>query len=400
MFKEFFLFFKNNFREVRFGWTLTLLSSFGQTFLISLYVPEIIKIFGISEGYFGGIYAIATVVASFLLISLGHLIDHKPTKNVTFYTIFGLALSTAFLGFSEIHISILLVALIGLRLTGQGLLSHISQTILSRRFNRDRGKALSIATTGYSIGEALFPIIISSLLLWSNLKTTTLLCAAFLIFYLMRLFFLDTRKFDNDLNLEKKVAGKFLLKGFKNIITERKFLVIMPASFALSFTSTAFFFYQYVFAEKLNWSITLYASFFMVYAVTRFFMSFVGGFLVDRFSAEKVFKFYLIPMAIGLIPMIFNDSIIAALFFLLMAGVTTGLAGTVKTSLIAEIYGTAQLGAIRSFFNMFMVLSTAIGPLFIGIMIDTGFSFHYIVLALCSLIFIAVLNCQRTINKI
>lgn len=396
--KKFITFIKENFNEVKFGWTLTFLSSFGQTFLISLYVPEIIKIFDISEGFFGGIYAAATVIASVLLITLGHLVDHKPVKKVTFYTIFGLALSTALLGFSEIHISLLFVSLIGLRLTGQGLLSHISQTVLSRRFELNRGKALSIASSGYSIGEAVFPIILSSLILWFDLRTTTILCSAFLIIYLMRLLFLDVKKFDEDLDMEKRASGKVMFKNFGKMLISKKFLVIMPASFSLSFISTAFFFYQYVFAENLNWSVTVYAVFFTIYAVCRFIMAFVGGFLVDKYSAKIIFRVFLIPMGLGLVPMIFTNSIFAALFFLVMAGITAGIAGTVKTSLVAEVYGINNLGSVRSFFNMFMVLSTALGPLVVGIMMDNGINFNMIILCLLLLTIAAIINSQRSMQ--
>ncbi|PKQ46851.1 MFS transporter [Confluentibacter flavum] len=397
--KEYFTFFKKNFKEVRFGWTLTLLSGFGQTYFISLYVPEIIKVFGISNGLFGGIYAAATVITSFLLITLGHFVDHKPIKTVTFYTILGLALSSILLGFSEIHMIVLFLALLGLRLTGQGLLSHISQTVLSRRFDLDRGKALSIASSGYSVGEAIFPIIVTSLLLWSNLKTTSLLCAAFLVFYLIRMRFLDLKKFDKDLDLESKISGKILLTDFKDIISERKFFIIMPSSFVMSFVSTAFFFYQYIFVKDLKWSVTLYASFFIVYAITRFIMSLIGGLLVDRFSAKKLFRFYLIPLGIGLFPMVVSNHILAALFFLVMIGITTGLAGTVKTALLAEVYGTGKLGTVRSFFNMFMVLSTAAGPLVVGIMMDNGINFNMIILLLILLTFAVILNNQRSLFR-
>ena len=393
--KDYFIFFKNNAAEIRFAWTLTFLSSFGQTFLISLYVPELLKQFEISEGFFGGIYAIATVVASILLIMIGHTVDHKPIRKVTFYTILALALSTILLAFSTYHLILLFIALIGLRLNGQALLSHISQTILSKRFHLDRGKALSIASSGFPIGEAIFPVILTSLLLWKGLRINALISAAFLGIYLIRLLFFKVKSFDENLDTSKKGSGKLLYGEFKGLLKEKKFWIIVAASMSLSFVTTAFFFYQYVFAENLNWSVTLYAIFFTVYAICRFVMAFVGGLLVDKYSARKVFRFYLAPIIIGLIPMIFTDHIFAALFFLAMAGISQGTAGTVKTAVVAETYGTKKLGTIRSFFNMFMIFSTALGPLVIGIMMDNSVSFSLLMLTLTGLLFIAFMNSQR-----
>lgn len=79
---------------------LTFLSSFGQTFLISMYVPEILKTFSISNGLFGSIYAVATVAASLIMLSTGHLVDHKPVKKITTLTLLALSLSSFLLGIS------------------------------------------------------------------------------------------------------------------------------------------------------------------------------------------------------------------------------------------------------------------------------------------------------------
>lgn len=346
--KDYFIFFKNNSPEIRFGWTLTFLSSFGQTFLISLYVPTLLEQFHISEGFFGGIYAISTVIASILLISIGHTVDHKPIRKVSFYTILALAASTVLLGLSRYHIAILFVALIGLRLNGQALLSHISQTILSKRFQVDRGKALSIASSGFPMGEAVFPVILTSLLIWKGILVTTLSSAAFLLLYLGRLLIFEVKSFDEDLDPSRNTSGKLIVGEFQELLKE-KILDYRSCQYVAELCNNRIFFYQYVFAEDLNWSVTLYASFFTVYAVCRFVMAFVGGLLVDRYSARKVFRFYLLPITIGMIPLIFTQHIFAALFFLAMAGISQGTAGTVKTAVVAETFGTAKLGAIRSF---------------------------------------------------
>lgn len=393
--KDFIIFFKKNSPEIRFGWTLTFLSSFGQTFLISLYVPELLEQLEISKGFFGGIYALATVAASVLLINFGHNVDHQPIRKVTFLTILALMLSTLLLGFANYHIVILFIALIGLRLNGQALLSHISQTILSKRFHMDRGKALSIASSGFPIGEAFFPVILTSILAWKGMQAATLISAGFLLIYLFRLYFFKGNKFDEHLTETKESSKKLLSGEFSRLIKEKKFWIIAPASMALSFVTTAFFFYQYLFAEQLNWSATLYASFFTVYAACRFIMSFVGGLLIDKFSARKVFRFYLLPITIGIIPLIFSSSIAAALFFLAMAGISQGTAGTVKTAVVAETYGTEKLGTIRSFFNMFMIFSTALGPLVIGTMMDFSATFSLLIFTLAALLGIAFFNSQR-----
>ncbi|WP_029037590.1 MFS transporter [Salinimicrobium xinjiangense] len=392
--KDFFFFVKDNFRKVSFGWVLTFLSGFGQTFLISLYVPEIIKTFQISEGAFGSLYAACTIVASFIMLSVGHTVDYKPAKKVTAWTIIGLGLSSILLGFSY-HILFLFIAITGLRLTGQGLLTHISMTIMSKRFTKDRGKALSFSTLGFSMSEAVFPIIISLIIGFFNWRVAAIASGIIVFLYLIRLKYIDLMVFDEQLSGQGRQSALVLLKDYKKIVFDKKFVVMMPASFILSFTATAIFFYQYVFVENKGWSVTLYATFFTVYAITRFLFSLLGGVWVDKFTARKMFRYYLIPVTLGMLPLALMDSIIGALIFLIFTGVTVGVSGTVKTALLAEIYGTEKMGAIRSVFTMFMVISTALGPLVVGLLMDAGVSFENLILGLFAATGLVIINSQR-----
>ncbi|TBW30428.1 MFS transporter [Gramella sp. KN1008] len=378
---------------------LTFLSSFGQTFLISIYVPEILKTFSISNGLFGSIYAVATVTASVIMLSVGHMVDHKPVKRVTALTLAGLAVSSLLLGMSHLSIAILIIALTGLRLTGQGLMSHISLTVMSRHYDLDRGKALSIASLGYAVGEAVFPLFISTLILWYDYEIAAMASAAFLFLYLLRFYFMDLEYFDKDLALVKKPSALSLLKDYKDLLKKKVFFILMPVSFALSFTITAVFFYQYVVVEDKGWSVSLYAGFFTAYAITRVVFSILGGVLVDKYSGKKMFRLYLIPFALGLIPFAVSDSIFGALTFLILAGISVGMAGTVKSAVLAEVFGVEKLGTIRSVFTMFMVMSTALGPLIFGTLMDMGIEFQTILLFTAAVLALIILNAQR-ISKV
>lgn len=392
--KDFYYFLRGNFRKVSFGWLLTFLSGFGQTFLISLYVPEILKSFEISEGAFGSIYAGCTVAASFIMLTVGHTVDHKPVKKITAYTVIGLALSSILLGFSN-NLIFLILAITGLRLTGQGLMTHISMTIISKQFIADRGKALSFSSLGFSMSEAVFPLMVAFLISWFDWRVAAISSGVFLLLYLLRLKFTRLESFDEKLSRQEKPSTWSLLKDYKSVVFDKKFGVMMPASFILSFSATAIFFYQYVFVENKGWSIHLYATFFTVYAITRFLFSLFGGIWVDKFTAKKLFRYYLIPMNIGLLPFAFMNSIVGALIFLVSIGITMGISGTVKTSLIAELYGTEKMGAIRSVFTMFSVISTALGPLVVGLLMDAGITFEVIMAGIFVTTLIIVLNSQR-----
>jgi len=380
---------------VGFGYTLTFLSSFGQTFLISLYVPQIMEEFSISNGVFGGLYAFATIVSSIIMLTVGHTIDHKPVKQVTMFTTIGMAVSTLILGFSHYILIILLVALMGLRLTGQGLLSHISLTVMSRQYTTNRGKALSIAMLGYSVGEAILPLILSVIIVNYNYEVSAWVCAVFLGFYIVRLYFQDLDRLDEFNDFNQKPTAKTLMGDYSALLKNKFFWILIPATFVLGFVNTAVFFYQYVFVEQKGWSVALYASFFTAYAVSRFLFSIFGGIWVDKYTAKKLFRIYMIPLILGLIPFAFVNHIFGALVFLILSGCTMGLSGTVKTALLAELFGTEKLGAIRSLFTMVMVVSTALGPLMVGILMDMKLDLQWIISILILMVFIVFVNAQR-----
>lgn len=390
---QFIGFIKQNLKPLSYGWLLTFLSSFGQTYLISLYVIHIVKDFGITEGGFGAIYAGCTVMSSIIMLSIGHTVDHISVKKVTFFTILALGLCCILMGFSY-HLAFVFIALVGMRLAGQGMLSHISFTILSKYFDKDRGKAISFSTLGFSIGEATLPLIIVSITAYFNWRIAMIGSGLLLLLYLIRLKFTDLSHFNKQLD-QHKPNSKSLFKDFFEIIKDKRFMIVMPTSIVISFTVTAVIFYQYVFVEQKGWSAALYAGFFTVYAITRLLFSLFGGLWVDRFTAKTLFRFYLIPIIFGLLAFAFINSIVGALIFLMLMGVSVGMSGTIKTAVLAEVYGVKKLGTIRSLFSMFMVFSTALGPLLIGIMIDYGISITIIMSSLAGFVFLCLLNAQR-----
>lgn len=76
-----------------------------------------------------------------------------------------------------------------------------------------------------------------------------------------------------------------------------------------------------------------------------------------------------------------------------------GMAGTVKTAILAELFGTEKLGTIRSMFTVFMVLSTAIGPLVVGVMMDYDIAFQWIIFSLVVMLILVIINAQRISSR-
>ncbi len=393
--KSYYPFLKKNYREVGFGGILTFFSSFGQTFIISLYVPSILVAFNISKGLFGTYYAIGTLVASVILLTIGHAIDHQPVRRVTNYTIAGLSISAILLGISFNPI-LLIVALTGLRLTGQGLMGHISLTVMSRNYKTNRGKAVSIASLGYSVGEAILPLIVTFFILQTSWRTTAIGSGAVTLLLLLPIFGKGRLEAMDVPAAEVQYKGqKELWKNFGKMIKERTFWILAPAIFILSFITTAIFFYQIIIAQQRGWSVTLYTGFFAGYGIARFFISIIGGQWIDKYGAAKLFKYYLLPLLAGLICLITIPDISGAAIFLFLVGIAQGLSGIIKSAIIAEKYPSASLGAVRSLYTMVMVISTAAGPVLLGHLLDMNMSIPLIFSILTALLIIVIFNNLR-----
>ena len=77
-------------------------------------------------------------------------------------------------------------------------------------------------------------------------------------------------------------------------------------------------------------------------------------------------------MILGFIISILFKSILSPIIFFIFIAVTNGTANVLMTSTWSEIYGTKNLGAIRSVTISLMVFSTALSPLLFGLLIDFG----------------------------
>ena len=76
-------FYRDNARWLMAGLMLAFFSSFGQTFFISLFAGQIKEIYGLSDGGWGGIYTLGTLISAALLIQAGGLADTVALRRLT-----------------------------------------------------------------------------------------------------------------------------------------------------------------------------------------------------------------------------------------------------------------------------------------------------------------------------
>ncbi|MEM6378427.1 MAG: MFS transporter [Bacteroidota bacterium] len=364
-----------------FGLILTFFSSFGQTFLISLYIPELEQVFSLNNTKLSSMYATATMASAFCLPWIGRLVDTVSLKRFSFGVLLGLAL--ACLGFSWIaHPLLIIPVFFGLRLFGQGLMSHTSISTMARAFEADRGKAIGIATTGHSLGEAILPLLISIIIVQMGWRLAFRLEALIIVLIVIPVIFLLLRNQERDLLYPNVIQAKDQKKAQNPLLLfkEKSFWMIAPAVFILGFLNTAVFFFQIKFGTSRTWSPEWMAVSLAIFALVGATSMVVAGPLVDRWSARRLFPFMLFPYLVGVLILSFGQAAITYPIALAFLAMSNGAGSTIKNALFAEVFGTEVIGSVRSLFTTVMVFSTALGPISFGLLLDQSWSFGQVFL--------------------
>lgn len=380
-------FFSENRSLVLFGFLLTFFSSFGQTFLVSLFVPEVLEEFELTNASFGSVYAAATLFSAFCLTWLGRFIDVTDLRKFSWMVIAGMVV--ALLIFSQAsYVVLLAVGLFGMRLSGQGLMSHTAITTMARYFDNVRGKAISITTLGFPAGSAIFPLIMALSIEAFGWRQTLVFSAVFvavvlppLVAYLLRDVETDPQvlhqKREEEISDSEGEAEKEKeVPSYRQILRSKAFWLIAPGSIAIPLLNTTFFFYQIPLAEAKGWSAEWVAACFVAYSVASAFCMIAAGQLIDRLSATRLFPYFLFPLLGALSLVITSDSPWITPVYLILIGISNGFGNTIKSAVQAELFGIEFLGTVRSLFTALMVVSTAIGPALFGFLLDGGMSFE------------------------
>ena len=366
-----------NVRWIAGGFLLTLFSSFGQTFFISLSNGGIREDYGLGHGDFGVLYMLATLASAATLPLFGRALDRFPTVAVAAVTILMLAASSALMGVAG-SLPTLVVALYLLRLFGQGMMTQTAMTATGRWFAANRGRAISVVSLGFHVGSAALPflfVLVADLVGW---RGSWLFCTVFLTVIALPLVSALMRK-ERDPQSEARSKAQRTMKHWTRaeVLGDPTFYAICLGVLAPAFVGTTIFFHQVYLTEIRGWPLPLFASGFVVLSVTTMAVSLVAGQLIDRFSAVSLLPLFLVPLALACLAAAFLTAPWAIFVFMALLGVSYGFSSTLEGALWPEIYGTEHLGAVRSVVVAAMVFASAVGPGLTGYLIDAGVDYSY-----------------------
>ncbi len=379
-----FSFIARNGRWLAGGFVCTLFSSYGQTFLISLSSGHIREELSLSNGDFGFIYMIATLASAALLPYVGAFIDRVPVVRFAVFAGLGLATAMVLMAFAH-SVWTVGLAIIGLRLFGQGLFPHTAFTAIGRWYSANRGRAVSIAALGHQVGEALMPLTFVALAVSFGWRGSWIAGAvAILVIALPVILWSFAKGREPQGHVGGAAAGAVQGRQWTRgeVLRDPWFYPLMAAVLAPPVIGTILFFHQVYMVEQRGWDITGFSVATPVLAGFAIVSTMVSGRLVDRLGSATLLPLMLALLGTAALTLAFWHDFAALFVFMAIAGSCFGMAATIYGALWPEIYGTKHLGAVRSMITGAMVFSTAVGPGLSGWLIDTGVSFDIQIVAL------------------
>ena len=395
--KKFFLF---DPKLLVYGFLIVFFASYGQTFFISLFNIEIRFFYGLSDGEFGLVYSISTLLSSFILISFAKLIDHIDLRVYSLIVTIGLLLACVGMVVMFSNIFYLFIIIFMLRFFGQGAMTHAGETTMARYFGNNRGKALSIATLGGMTGVMILPYIalnyfknIEMNQLWFYASISIIVFIPFIFFALS-----DQKSRHNKLDKVLRDDPLNLKLRTRDIIKDKKFYIYLPLSIAAPFISTGLMFHQiYIFDQK-GWSLEMLGNGYILFGLFSIIGLLIGGPVIDKFHTKKTAITVLIPLLLSVIILFLFDSIFFLFIYMSLYGLNMGISTPFIGSLWAEIYGVKSLGTVKALIHAGSVFASALSPLVFGYLIDWGYGITTIVLI--SIIIIIVSTLLPIYNKL
>lgn len=406
-----------------YGWVIVFISAVslffsapGQTYSISVFKNIYQEEFNVSSSMMSLGYTLATILSGSLLVIIGKFVDRYGQRIMMMIVGILLALTTFYHSF-VINVAMIFSGFFFLRFFGQGSLTLIPHSLVPQWFEKKRALALSLETFGALIATMSVPAFNYWLITqigWQNAWRVWGI-GLLIVFVPLTYIFVINKPSEIGLTIDngtikndedaKKDAQKLTAESFtlKEALQTKEFWMIGLMSTVVPLFSTGITFHFFDMMALRNVS-NAHASFIIgLVAFPAFFMPFAARLLIDRYPMKYIFFGALVMIFIAMVWLaFFVNGAISAAAFILFYGVAVAVKIVTLNTIWPTYFGRKYLGAIRGATTVFMVLSTALGPLPLGIVYDLTGSFNiaiYIMMGHALIAMVFALSIRRP-NKV
>ncbi|MFG6177038.1 MFS transporter [Halomonas sp. THAF12] len=341
-------------------------SSLGQSFFVGLFQAPIAARLGFTAGEFGTAYSLVTLAAGFAVLRLGPSIDWLAPRRFALAILVALGIGILLLTASPWWpLGVLGLGLV--RLCGQGMMSHLGNTLAGREFEVLRGRALGLAGMGLMLGETLLPPLVAGLLVWFGWRELWwALGAALGVLWGLSLW---TAPWPSAPRTRRPQGGQ---ASGPRPFRDTRFWRLLPLLMTLPVAMTGLFIYQATLTSAMGSSLAVYSLALTGMGLGKLPGALLGGHWVDRLGPVRLARLYLLPFALGLVLALTQGGHLAVWALMVGGGLAMGAQESIATSLLVRLWGAEHLGRVRSTLSAAMVFSTGIAPGVLGVALDLG----------------------------
>ncbi|MBA2664152.1 MAG: MFS transporter [Bradymonadaceae bacterium] len=395
-----------------YGWAVvgvcfwcSLLSSPGQSFVISLYIEHAMAAAGLSRLEISSLYAAMTLSAAACLPMMGRLADRWPSRRFLGVVVVLLGASCAL--FASVQNAVMLgAAFFLLRLLGQGSIGLGTLTVTVQWFRRYRGRALAVVGQGYAAGEMVFPAIVFALMTLLGWRGSLWLFAGLyiLMFAPLVAFLLRERRLDEwsdgvKASIDQPIAEVYEAEERAFSLAEAMrmpaFWVMVACVSVFPMAVTALIFHQVAIFESMQWGAARIPLSFATFAGAALLMTYVSGMVLERVSSRFAISLAMVFMVLAMAStFVALPALAASLAYGSLLGVASGMTASANNMLWPEYYGIAALGAIKGVVTAVRNGATALGPPLVALLAGEAerFGTAFVVLgSICALTAIVAL---------
>lgn len=304
-------------------------------------------------------------------LAIGSLLESHDVRVIIGTGAVLASVSLAAMGYvSEVWQLYLLYVLFGIGFSASGVLP--ATTLIARWFDKNRAKALSIASTGLSIGGVILTPISASMVASQGIAGASPWMGFLYFIGVIPLCLFVLRSAPSDIGLQPD--GSKLEKDdpttvdgitFDEAIRGRYFWMLGIAYLFVMLAQVGAIAHQYgIVSEYFVGRDAAMAI--AVLPLFSIFGRFAGGILIDQFSAPRFTIVMMFFQSLSLALIALADSGGMLLLGFALFGLTVGNLLMLQPLLIAEVYGLVNYSRIYAWSNLLTMLGVAGGPALMG----------------------------------
>lgn len=360
----------------------------GQSFLLAVFVEDLISDTGTSRTGFSLMYGAATVFSATMVLRVGRAIDRHGIAAVWVAVAAGLAAGCVLLGLAGGPV-VVFAALCLMRAFGQGSFPLVGTVLVASRFEAARGRAIGLSAQGITLATAILPVICVALIEALGWRTTLQVIALFLIIAILPLA-LPVRRIEGS-----------RVPGAAAPVLDFKAAVGMPGVptllFLLSISPlvvTGLVIHAVSIAGQAGMSPADAALAIGAMAVVTVPASLGAGAFVDRFGVRQALTGMTLALALSCCAMLAAAPASTFAGYLIL-GLASGMQLAAGGTVWAKTYGVENLGRLQGLGASGQIAGAAAGPLPLALALSLAGSYAAGLIALAALSLIGAVLATR-----